>query len=167
MELADDFNKWWQDRAHWELSRQFDMPNNPNDNEYLHRLCSVAIETFRLLSLFIKPVLPELAKNAESFLGLDVPLEFSHVETHLKNGHQIGKFEHLMGRVDLEQIKKLIEASKESLRPSTPAPLPKGEGRTHPSPSGRRAGDEGSPSRKLPLPEELLEFVRKLRKEQR
>ena len=117
MKMADDANEWWNDRAPWELSKNFSNPKNPNDPELLHRFCSVIIEWFRLLTLYIKPILPELAKNAEIFLGLERELKFEDVNNYLPVGHQIKPYQHLMTRLDPKLIEALVAANQESLKP--------------------------------------------------
>ncbi len=124
MELADDINVWWNDCAPWELSKNFDNPKNPGDREFLHRVCSVVIESFRLLTLFIKPVLPQVAMHSEEFLGLDEPLKFSNVTTHLTMGHQINTYQHLMARLDPKLIEAMVAANQESLKPMTDSHSP-------------------------------------------
>ena len=117
MKMADDANEWWNDRAPWELSKNFSNPKNPNDPELLHRFCSVIIEWFRLLTLYIKPILPELAKNAEIFLGLERELKFEDVNNYLPVGHQIKPYQHLMTRLDPKLIEAMVAANQESLKP--------------------------------------------------
>lgn len=119
MELADDFNKWWQIQKPWELSKRFSNPEYPNDNQHLQRVCSVAMECFRLITMYLKPILPDLAKSSEHFLQLESPLEFKHIESQLKKGHKIGKYKHLMKRIEQESIDAMIDASKENLEAQT------------------------------------------------
>jgi methionyl-tRNA synthetase len=126
MELADDFNKWWHDAAPWELSSRFSNPAHPDDNEFLHRACSVTMEWFRLLTLYLKPVVPTLAVRAEAFLQLETPLQFSDVERPLQKGHKIGKFERLLDRLESEKVTAMVDASKENSSPS-PQPEPSKE----------------------------------------
>ncbi len=111
MSLADETNEWWSKFEPWRLSKDFATPRHPNDNEHLHRVCSVTIEWFRLLTLFLKPVLPNLAAQAERFLQLEKPLNFGSVSNHLPVGHQIGKFSHLMTRVEEKQLDNLFDVS--------------------------------------------------------
>ncbi|MHB1301501.1 MAG: methionine--tRNA ligase, partial [Burkholderiales bacterium] len=118
MELADAINVWWNDCAPWELSKNFDNPKNPSDHEYLHRVCSAVLESFRLLTLFIKPVLPQIAMRSEEFLGLDKELSFADVTAHLPVGHQINPYQHLMTRLDPKLIEAMVEANRESLKPA-------------------------------------------------
>ena len=121
MQLADDINVWWNDCAPWELSKNFDNPKNPGDHEYLHRVCSAVIESFRLLTLFIKPVLPQIAMRSEEFLGLDNELSFADVTAHLPEGHQIKTYQHLMTRLDPKLIEAMVAANRESLQPAPQA----------------------------------------------
>ena len=119
MELADDINAWWNDCAPWKLSKNLESPEGIGDVEFLHRVCSVVIECFRLLTLYIKPILPELAKNSEVFLGLNSELKFADVITHLPTGHQINEYKHLMTRLDPKLIEAMIAANQESLKSMT------------------------------------------------
>ena len=112
MRLADEFNEWWNKQEPWELSKNFNSPKNATDPQYLHRVCSVAIETFRLLTLYLKPILPRLATQAENFMGLSDELSFASLELFLPAGHQIRQYEHLMTRVDANQVATLIEANE-------------------------------------------------------
>jgi len=109
MDLADQANKWWSKQAPWELSKNFENPKNQSDNQYLHRVCSVTLEWFRLLTLYLKPVLPKLAEDAELFLRLPKPLTFESTKEHLKVGHQIGVYTHLMSRVEERQLDQLFD----------------------------------------------------------
>ena len=129
MSLADAVNEWWNEQKPWVLSKAFHAPIQPGDNDYLHRVCSVAIEAFRLLTLYLKPVLPATAEAAERFLKLPKPLSFDSVGAHLPAGHVIATYEHLMTRVDPKQMEALFEVRKESVNvnestPVTPSPLP-------------------------------------------
>src|SRR5579872_613623 len=53
MGLADQVNEWWSNQQPWTLSRNFGSPQTAGDNEHLHRVCSVTIEAFRLLTLYL------------------------------------------------------------------------------------------------------------------
>jgi methionyl-tRNA synthetase len=175
MELTDNVNKWWDENEPWKLSKEFSNPSNPADPAYLHRVCSVAIEAFRLITIFLKPILPELADKAEKFLSLPSPLAWSDVGSQLRPGHRIQPYTHLMTRVDRKQVDALVDASKEDLqaKPQSHSPQRHAKHQANattesslPSPSGRGAGGEGTSRHKPPLPSDLLDFARKLRKEQ-
>jgi methionyl-tRNA synthetase len=126
MELADKANEWWSQQAPWELSKNFEKPKNPSHNEYLHRVCSVTLEWFRLLTLYLKPVLPKLAADAEQFLRLEKPLTFAAVSDHLQAGHKIGVYKHLMHRVEEKQLDALfgIESVPRASAPQRSAEKP-------------------------------------------
>src|SRR5467141_4056170 len=127
MSLADEINEWWDKQAPWELSKNFNAPKHSTDNDYLHRVCSVAIEWFRLLTIYLKPVLPGLAERAEQFLNLTKPLMFDDAAAHLRVGHQIRRYEHLMTRVEEKQLDALFEPPSEKAAMTTP-PSPSADG---------------------------------------
>jgi methionyl-tRNA synthetase len=76
----------------------------------LQDVCTTCIEAFRLLSTMLKPVLPQLAAQVESFLKIE-PMTFSNATKPLGAGHVIGNYAHLMQRVDEKMLDALFEAS--------------------------------------------------------
>ncbi len=115
MALADAANVVVNDRKPWELAKQ------EGKEAELHAACSEAIEAFRLLTLYLKPVLPTVAAAVEGFLGI-APLQWEDAGITLPAGHTINAYSHLMTRIDPKQVVALVEANKESLAPSEPAP---------------------------------------------
>jgi methionyl-tRNA synthetase len=114
MTAADDVNKCIDDWKPWNIAKDSAL-----DDE-LQWKCSVAIECFRRLTCMLKPVLPELAKQVETFLNIE-PLQWPKVEfnSRLPEGHKINAFTPLMTRVDQKQIDAMIEANKQTLEPAT------------------------------------------------
>jgi len=114
MQAADVANQYVDRMKPWILAK-----NSENDRE-LHEVCSVALNMFRILTVYLKPALPKLARNAEQFLGLDT-LTWKDANSQnrlLPDGHQINDYEHLMIRIDPRQIDMLVKANKESLQPA-------------------------------------------------
>ncbi|MHB8347621.1 MAG: methionine--tRNA ligase [Acidiferrobacterales bacterium] len=118
MNLADALNQWWDRHRPWELSKRFEHPEEPRDNEALHAICSAALEGFRILTVFLKPVLPELARSAERFLNL-APQTWKDLATPLRPGHRINPYEHLATRVDPKQVQAMLDNSRENLTMTT------------------------------------------------
>ncbi len=77
--------------------------------------CSSAIEMFRLLTIYLKPVLPNLAAKIEAFLNVP-ELTWVSVDTPFETGHQINTYEHLITRIDPKLIEAMTEANKENLQ---------------------------------------------------
>jgi methionyl-tRNA synthetase len=104
MRLADLANQYVDENKPWELAK---TPAAEND---LHRVCSTALNLFRLLTLYLKPVLPQTAAQAERFLKL-APLQWKDAATLLAAGHRIDEYKHLLGRVDAQQLDRLFDAT--------------------------------------------------------
>ena len=102
MLLADRVNAYVDQNKPWELAKQDGMDGRLQD------VCSTCIEAFRLISLYLKPVLPALAANVEAFLQIE-PLTFADAGRLLGAGHAIGAYQHLMQRVDIKQLDALFE----------------------------------------------------------
>jgi methionyl-tRNA synthetase len=102
MLLADRVNEYVDQHKPWELAR------NDARRAALHDVCSVCIEAFRLLTIYLKPVLPALAARVEQFLRVP-PLAFADA-TEALGAHTIGGYEHLMQRVDPKLLDALLEA---------------------------------------------------------
>ena len=108
MSQADVVNEFWDRAKPWDLAKNFTQPQHPSDPQWLHRVCSVVIEWFRVLTLLLKPILPELAKSAEHFLQLNHSLTFADVDAVLQPGHAIRPYKHLMSRVEEKQLDELF-----------------------------------------------------------
>ena len=117
MLLADRVNAYVDQNKPWELAKQDGMDVRLQD------VCSTCIEAFRLISLYLKPVLPALAANVEAFLQI-TPLTFADAGRLLGAGHGIGPYQHLMQRVDIKQLDALFEPPP---APEEPKVVPGGE----------------------------------------
>jgi methionyl-tRNA synthetase len=121
MLLADRVNEYVDQHKPWELAKQ------AGRDDVLHDVCTVCIEAFRLLTLYLKPVLPALAARVEAFLRI-APLTFADAANAL-GSHTIGEYKHLMQRVDPKQLDALFEppAAGASTGPNGGGELPGGE----------------------------------------
>jgi len=116
MRLADVANGFVAEKAPWVMAKQ------EGQDAALQETCSDALEMFRLLTLYLKPVLPKLAGEIELFLNV-APLSWGAVASSLSPQHRINAYEHLITRVEGKQIEAMTEANKENLQ-ATPTPAP-------------------------------------------
>ncbi len=114
MLLADRVNEYVDQHKPWELARI------AGQEDVLHDACSVCMEAFRLLTLYLKPVLPALAAKVEAFLRIE-PLQWAHAARSM-GAHTIGEYKHLIQRVDAAKLDSLFEPPA-----AAPAPPPGGE----------------------------------------
>ncbi|WP_431145956.1 methionine--tRNA ligase [Pseudomonas alvandae] len=110
MALADRANAWIADKAPWSLAKQ------EGKQDEVQAICALGINLFRQLVIFLKPVLPLLAADAEAFLNV-APLTWNDHQTLLSN-HQLNEFKPLMTRIDATKVQAMIDASKEDLAAS-------------------------------------------------
>lgn len=108
MRLADSANSYVAEAAPWVMAKQ------EGQDLALQQACSDALEMFRLLTLYLKPVLPKLAFEIEQFLNI-ASLTWASVEDSLTHNHCINAYEHLITRIDPKLIEALTEANKENL----------------------------------------------------
>ncbi|HEY6897573.1 MAG TPA: methionine--tRNA ligase [Rhodocyclaceae bacterium] len=108
MALADQVNQFVDKHQPWQMAKSVEH------EETLHYVCTALINAFRLLTLYLKPVLPHLALRAEEFLNIK-PLVWADAGHLLTSEHPINPYEHLMGRIDPKQVEALVAANKESL----------------------------------------------------
>jgi methionyl-tRNA synthetase len=102
MLLADKVNSYVDQNKPWDLAKK------EGQDARLHDVCTACIEAFRLLSLQLKPVLPALAAQVETFLNV-APFTFAQASQLLGAGHTINTYQHLMQRVTPEQLEALFE----------------------------------------------------------
>ncbi len=146
METADAINKEIDDFKPWILAKE--AHNNSTAKDQLGHICASSIAGFQLLTIFLKPILPKLAEEAERYLNrgsltwkdAELPLD---VEKFLPTGHRVayekffppghafGNFQPLMTRVEAKQLDALFDlpaasSTKENkttvTTPATPAP---------------------------------------------
>ncbi len=104
MKLADKANQYIDEKKPWQLAKI------EGKEKEVHEITSLAINLFKVLMTYLKPVLPELARRSEEFLNVD-SLNWSDIENPLTN-HKINKFKPLMMRIEDDQIDQMVESSK-------------------------------------------------------
>ncbi|WP_438979760.1 methionine--tRNA ligase [Polynucleobacter sp.] len=104
MELADRVNAFVDENKPWEIAK------DPEREADLQRVCSVTLEAFRLLSLYLKPVLPQVTAGVEDFLSVPA-MSWNDVKTPLSSQNPIKAYKHLMTRVEAPQIEALLAAN--------------------------------------------------------
>lgn len=107
MELADEANTWINDQAPWVLAKQEDQAAQ------VQAICSTGINLFRVLMVYLAPVLPEMADKTAQFLRLD-QLDWESRRQPLEN-HAIEGFKPMMARIEASQIEALLAASREDI----------------------------------------------------
>jgi methionyl-tRNA synthetase len=117
MRLSDLANGYVAEKAPWVMVKQEGQDAN------LQEVCSDALEMFRLLTLYLKPVLPKLATEIEQFLNI-APLVWSSVAEGLSAQHVINEYLHLITRIDPKLIESMTEANKENLTATTQVSAP-------------------------------------------
>jgi len=103
MELADRANEYIQTKEPWALAKKEGTEQDVLD------ICSMGINLFRQITIYLSPVLPEMAEKVQAFMNLET-LSWDSRKEVLK-GHNINKFKPLMQRIEGAQIEKMKEAT--------------------------------------------------------
>jgi methionyl-tRNA synthetase len=118
MFLADRVNQYVDEQKPWEIAKE------PGQDAALQWFCTLYLELFRILTVYLKPVLPKVAEEVEAFLALARPLAWDDVGTPLKPGHTVQPYRHIVSRIDPKQIDQLLEppaeAKPEGTKPAGP-----------------------------------------------
>ncbi|WP_434729170.1 methionine--tRNA ligase [Pseudomonas soli] len=120
MALADRANAWIADKAPWSLAKQ------EGKQDEVQAICAQGVNLFRQLVIYLKPVLPVLAADAEAFLNV-APLNWNDHQSRLEN-HQLKPFKALMSRIEPAKVEAMIAASKEDLLAAEANTAPAGNG---------------------------------------
>ncbi|MFB2727458.1 methionine--tRNA ligase [Shewanella mangrovisoli] len=123
MALADIANGFVADAAPWQLVKQDDQ------QEAAHQVCSNALNLFRILVTYLKPVLPRLALDVEAFF--QQTLTWDSLGQDMA-GHEIAPFKAMMQRVELDKVNAMVADSKENLQATSEPEAPKGPLATDP-----------------------------------
>jgi methionyl-tRNA synthetase len=106
MAFADEVNLRFDGAAPWKLVKE-------DRRAEAAAVCSECLEAFKVMTACLKPVLPELAREAEAFLKCE-PLTWDNAAAPLGEGHVVGEYKHLMQRVDMKLLDALFEPPPES-----------------------------------------------------
>ena len=105
MELADRANPFVENREPWNLRK------DPERQKELQDVCTIALNLFRQIAIYLQPVLPEIAEKTSSLLG-DPITYWEQAGTPL-TGTPVAKFEHMMKRIEEKDVDAMIDESKE------------------------------------------------------
>jgi len=112
MALADRANQFIDAREPWKIAKL------PDRNEELRDICSVGLNLFRQLVIYLSPVLPRLKQQTEELLHTTIT-DWENAQKPLA-GTAVNDYQHMLKRVDMKQVANMIEDSKDSRAPETP-----------------------------------------------
>ncbi len=105
MELADSANGFVENAAPWTMKK------DPDRADELQDVCSIALNLFRQIVIYLTPVLPGLAGKTDALLGTSGP-DWTDTKTPL-TGTPVAKFKHMMKRIEPKDIEAMTEETKE------------------------------------------------------
>ena len=106
MKLADRANQYIDEHKPWVLAR------SPETLPGVQGICTEGLNLFRVLLIYLKPVLPGLAADAERFLGVEA-MNWDALHSPLL-GTNINKFKPLLTRIDEQAVQQMIDDSKQT-----------------------------------------------------
>ena len=141
MTLADRANQYIEAKEPWKLRKDETKAGELRD------ICTVGLNLFRQIVVYLSPVLPKLSQQTGDLLNTQIE-NWDDSQTPLI-GTLVGKFQHMMKRVDPKKVEKMIEDSKDTSAEdaSTPSSQPSNE-----------YNDDASALEKEPLTEDLCTF---------
>ena len=107
MELADQANTFVEQAQPWNLRK------DETKADELQQVCTIALNLFRQLVIYLQPVLPQLTTQTEELLGQ--PLDQWDLSQTPLTGTPVNKFKHMLQRVDRKDVDAMIEESKEEV----------------------------------------------------
>lgn len=102
--LADRANEYVDRVAPWALAKQ------AGKEQEVQNACTVALNLYRQIVLYLAPVLPKLA--AESGVLLNCAMDRFELAQKPLVGTPVAPYQHLMKRMEIEAVQKMIEASR-------------------------------------------------------
>ncbi len=107
MALADKANQYIADKEPWQLAK------DPANALEVQKVCSLGINMFKVLTTYLKPIVPQLAQQVEAFLNIE--LTWASIDQPLVD-HKINKFKAMMQRVDMDKVSAMVDDSKDTLQ---------------------------------------------------
>ena len=104
LELADKANPFVENAEPWNLKK------DPAKTQELQDVCTIALNLFRQLVIYLSPVLPDLAEKTGELLNEPL-IHWDQSQTPL-TGSPVAKFKHMMKRIEEKDVRAMEEASK-------------------------------------------------------
>ncbi|KQT43482.1 MULTISPECIES: methionine--tRNA ligase [unclassified Methylophilus] len=127
MKLTDAANAYVAEAAPWVVAK------DESKSLELHAICSNALEMFRILTIYLKPVLPNIATAVEAFFDVE-PLQWADAAFGL-GSQTIQPYSHMVTRLEGKQIEAMVAANKENLQATEAAPVVKAEAKVESKPA--------------------------------
>lgn len=118
--LADRANEYIESREPWNLSKAWKKDNDNQKYDELRNVCTIGLNLFRQIAVYLAAVLPKLAAQTGELLNAPIHT-WDDSQTPL-TGTLVSPFQHMLKRVDPQQVEKMIEDSKDSQAPSALTP---------------------------------------------
>ena len=104
LQLADEANRFINDKEPWKLRK------DPEKQDEVRDVCSIVLNLFRQIVVFLTPVLPKLAEQAGDLLNAPIT-HWDDAQTPL-TGTPVSEFKHMMQRISKEQVDAMVEESR-------------------------------------------------------
>ena len=105
MSHVEELNEFINNKAPWVIAKE---ENQSLINSDLHQVCSLCIKSFRVLSIYLTPIVPELSTNISSFFGEEVYASFSRAQDDILI---IKSYEHLLKRLEKDDVDSMVSAN--------------------------------------------------------
>ncbi len=150
MVLADRANQYIESREPWKLRK------DETKQEELRDICTVGLNLFRQIVVYLTPVLPRLVRQTDELLNAPIT-HWDDAQSSL-TGTPVSTFKHMMQRVDPKQVEKMIEESKDTAAEAPNDDSSAGDAESGHSRSSATYGDGPEPLEKEPMAEEQCTF---------
>lgn len=108
MQLVENVNEYISKTEPWKLSKD---EAQLKSNSSLHEICSVCLKSFRMISIFLSPIIPSLSEKIAMFYGEASFNSFALIEGDIL---KIEPYKHLLKRIEQESIDLMLSSNKES-----------------------------------------------------
>ena len=108
IQLVENVNEYISKTEPWKLSKD---EAQLKSNSSLHEICSVCLKSFRMISIFLSPIIPSLSEKIAMFYGEASFNSFALIEGDVL---KIEPYKHLLKRIEQESIDLMLSSNKES-----------------------------------------------------
>lgn len=114
MAIVDDVNQYVDNVKPWLLAKE-----DGKEHE-LHQVCTVLLNVFRIVAIYLRPIVPHLVADIEKFLNIS-ELTWCDLDSLLLS-HTVNNYNHLITRVEQTMIDKVIELNQQEVAAQNTAP---------------------------------------------
>lgn len=106
MQLIEELNEYISKTEPWKLAKEDQQLKSDSS---LHEICSVCLKSFRSLSIYLTPIIPNLCEKIAAFYDEEIFNSFNLIQD---DALKIKSYQHLLKRIEQDSIDAMVNSNR-------------------------------------------------------